>query len=363
MLLNPQTISQETLISIILRDLQLEMDEYDERIVETIIAEYFRYIISISGAQGEPIHINRIMSRIRSQIGLLLPEDSDEWQSIKKIAQESQEDINDPVASILPKLLIIRDVEHVGNGFYVPTPFRVVELPHNGAFVVGGIPTKEVIQLLGKSVRSVGIIRFIKLEEKILDYVMKQSFEAWMGYDPEPVQDWLMKYLEKATKKLVPSSVSTLMSFEVYDPLATSTNLQYYRWNDCQNWSETEQKLYLCRTKMNPRRYWLGLLKKRGNEVQAIKEVDVPFTDVRRLQYGFDCLTKKPTFAQFTQSDKDIAINIFNYLPEQENRFFVGLLSAPGSSGRLPLKYRFPKDFLADVVYLLSNLGIKLRRI
>lgn len=357
--LKPQLISHDILISTILQDLQLEIAKCDERIAEAIIAEYLRYSISISGARGEPIHINRIMSRIRKQTSFLLSEASDEWQSIKSTAQESEKEAKDPLANILDRLLIIRDVEHIGNGFYVPTPLRIVELPHSGALVVGGIPTQDATRLLGKTVLSVGIIRFIKQKESNYNSVLKQPFVDWMGYNSEPVQDWLRRYLEAAVKNL--SAGAATMSFEVYDPAATSTNLQYYRWIDCQNWSGTDKRLYLCRTKMKPRRYWLGLLQKRANEVRALKEVDVSLDDVRRLRYGFDYLANRSTFAQISQSDREIIIQVYNHIPEQENRFLIGFLSVSSFGSRLPLKYCLPKDFLFDVVNLLSNLGVKLR--
>lgn len=347
----------------VLRDLQLENDCDDDCAIETITAEYIRCIVALSGNHGIPIHINRILSSVRGKLGFILPDVKDEWEILKTSVYEPKENSIDPVSNILKGLTSIRDISHIGKGFYVPTPFRLVELPHTGFLAIGCMPTREVIKTLGRPVQSVGILRYIVEDMQKCDSMAKQSFSNWIGYNLQPVKDWSVRYLKKAMDKLVISGLIGL-SFEVYDPVSTSTNLQYYRWIDSHDWSGRERQLYLCRTKIAPKRYWLALLRRRDNDVYVIRECDLtPSSDIRRLQYGFDILAEKPTIANINLIKKKLVVEFYNDIPNQEKRFFSGFSLKSNQRGKFPQKYNIPKDFLSDVVFMLSNLGVKIRGI
>lgn len=373
----PSVISREKAIEKIIQVNCINWSSKNVEPFDLVIAEYLRktlYNIACANSPGtnfEPTYITRLTNSVRRQLSPLWPNlNLPEQKRPCVIESQTQcENYLDHVRRILESLSDLRDVIELDNGYWLPTPLRLIQLPEREkVFIIGGGATSELQNKikLGTEVKYSGLIRYLERKElpkQILeDKAWWQSYEDWLGTIPKDIRDWTKASLTDARQRLSPSA-SNLTNFEVYFPPARGNSLQYFRWIHFEDLSRTLATLpgdvVLCRTvlqgfQINPTKYWFGTIAMNGLKTEA----PVLQQNIRRLLYGLDLIYNSPTQA-FLEPDGVIILK--NWLPPEERRLFLALgQDVSPNPDRLPLNYRFNSEWQEFIISVLKNLGIRI---
>ena len=323
---------------------------------DQIIAECLRRALCWLASGGrtghtEPVYVTSLLNGVREQLSPL-------WPSLRRSRHKRPSQVEqrlegdkhpDPIRRVLQALNDLREVEHVGEGYWLPTPTRLVELPANNVvLVIGGLDTPELRRVLNPSVELLWITRTLPraaLDPATLEnHSLWQSLSDYLGDPPPSLAHWTSALLSRASRSLRPSAAG-YSRFEVYRPRAQGARLQYFRWVAADQLSNLPQGLLLCRTtdgyQLGPRRYWLGTMTAFRGEARAEKEYTLEPTDVPRLQYGIDLLEESPTRVLVRQRGEDVLVQFENFLPPEERRLLIAFGKEESERpGRLPLVYR-----------------------
>lgn len=372
----PSTITREEAITKISRLNGINGLTVEKESIDLVIAEYLRKTLcSLAGGISDhasdfrPIYITSLTNVVRRQLAPLWPElNLIEENSITVIGEQTQtkaDPLSDPIRRVLETLMDLRDVIEVGNGYWLPTPVRLIQLPEKEkVFVVGGSATADLSRILGAEVKLSGFIRYVvksSLSESVLrDKTWWQSYEEWLGNPPIDLKIWMEMILSKAKRNLH-KSASDFTSFEVYVPAFRKVTLQYYRWvlfeDYVRNLNTLPSDLVLCRTvsqhiQLAPTKYWIGSI-----TLTSLKnESPVSPKDVRRMMYGFDFINEASVQAVW---EPEGVINLKNWLPPQERRLLIALgRDISPEPGRLPLKYQVKPEWKDLIISALEKLRI-----
>jgi hypothetical protein len=346
-----------------------------QELAEHAVAEYLRYglcLLANSGKDGRaetrPVHIGRLLGRVRKQLGPLLPKTGKQpLEDLVPIHAPYASRSEDTCRRIFNKLELIRDVQNLGRGYFLPTPLRLLELPSGDVLVIGAVPTLAAQKVLGTKLRSAGLARVSEIGT--LPIALKnnsdawQSLRNWLGIESS-LENWIEKYLAAALKDLRASS-SEIGAFEVYFPERMEKKPHHFRWCEGKSWAGRSDRLYLCRSadKNRGRSYWLGLLARDQDIVRMVKETELESNkDIIRLLYGFDLLAKVPVTAEIEADATGGRLQLSSLLPKEERRLLVALaVDTSPAPDKLPLTFRFENRWREDIERNLSSLGIELR--
>lgn len=364
---NLQYIPKESVLTFIVEELGVTecLSWGNNKLLELIIAEYIRYFIIIETHAGTPVHINRIIGHISSKLFSLLRANIN-FELVSVGDKHS-------VSIILNKLITNGEVEHVGEGFYVATPTRLVELPSGNGLLISCLPRKHIAKNYGFVPSLTGLTKTIlaanlkEVSQKLTEghIPLAQTFNEWLELPSISTVQWVEEKLKVFKRKLKEIRVST-ESFEIYDPAIGSKQLHALRWKTIDSkMKRYERSLSLFRTKTYPRRYWLGEVILVNGEPKLISEMDISVSVVRRMLYGIDTLESNPTNITIIYNTKECDVFIPNLLPDEEMRFFIALgFDVRRDKNKLPLHFKLPVYLLEDIQHLMVNLGVyvKLRR-
>lgn len=369
------TISRQEAIKKILQLNRINSSLVHTEPFDLVIAEYLRKTLfnlactSMPNTNFEPIYITRLTNSVRRQLSPLWPNlNLSQEKRPSTLEQEAEGDIHpDRVRRILEILEDLRDFMEVENGYWLPTPVRLIQPPEKEkVFVVGGAATADLSSILGADVKLSGFMRYVDrkaLPEPILkDETWWQSYEDWLGDSPKDLRAWTESSLSKARQRLRPSA-SNFINFEVYYPLAQVSPLQFFRWIRFEELSKIlitpPGDLFLCRTlsqrfQTAPTKYWFGAI-----TMNTLKnEAPVLSRDVRRLLYGLDLICDSPTQAVWETGG---VIILRSWLPQEERRLLLALgQDVSPKFNRLPLRYRINSEWQDLIISALRNLGIRM---
>lgn len=336
---------------------------------ELIIVEYLRkslYNLSRRLDQqyiSQPVFITRLLNSVRNQLKPLWPDFLNQDNSLNRTDNTYKgEERADPVKLLLDKLSLIGDVIEVGNGYWLPTPVRLIRTPlDDKILIVGGLSTADLRVMLGTEIKICGYVRYAELsgipESIIRDESLWQLYENWIGDIPVNISEWTKLILNRAKLNLR-SSASNFENFEVYIPIK-AVNKHYYRWISSSSLNEVSGKvnddLILCRLKSNNSsvKYLLGIVGLDGLR----KEVPVPIRSVRRLMYGLDLLYNAPTRAVWESGG---TINLYNLLPKEELRLAVSIgVDVSPKPGKFPIRFMFEPEWQEIISNTLLKLGVQ----
>ena len=373
----PSTITREEAITKISRLNGINGLTVEKESIDLVIAEYLRKTLcSLTGGISDyasdfrPIYITSLTNVVRRQLAPLWPElNLPEENSITVIGEQTQtkaDPLSDPIRRVLETLKDLRDVIEVGNGYWLPTPVRLIQLPaKETVFVVGGTATADLSRILGAEVKLSGFVRYVvksSLSESVhRDKTWWQSYEDWLGNPPKDIKIWMEMIFSKVKQDLH-KSATDFTNFDVYYPLFINSSLQYYRWirfEDLVRKLNTPPSYFvLCRTvsqhiQLAPTKYWLGSI-----TLTSLKnESPVLPKDVRRMMYGFDYINGASVQAVWEPRG---VINLKNWLPSQESRLLIALgRNISPEPGRLPLRYQVKTEWHDFITSTLERLRIQ----
>ncbi|MGF7031248.1 hypothetical protein J2T17_002154 [Paenibacillus mucilaginosus] len=359
MIIKPKSsISSSGLLSLIL---PLKENNYwpEEIVQEMILAEYLRniiYMLSVGNnyslTRFSPVYIRTIINTLRKHLDTVWPLP----QRLEIFSTNNDEDRGYPLSTdsikwTLNLLQMIGDIVHVGNGYWLPSPLRFIELPESDEIgVVGGWPTRNLAREYG-AVMHLGLGRMVikgDIKRATFDPTY-QSYEAWRGWVPANILGWA-EALVKRARDYGSNSSSNYLDYEVFISFKAKRN---YRsaWVGIENINDEDlqKNILLCRTRAKPVIHFLGVFQKG----KLIKELGLEGFQVAWLRLGLRQLHGVPLTAKWEGN----LLKPYPSLPssiEQELLFYMVKVQTPN----------FPAYFVhegtkAKVEALLDRYGYK----
>jgi len=335
------------------------------------VAEYIRQTLSdlTSAQEGNPsaIYVTAITNNVRRQLGAVWPAvETRRTRRPSEREQAAEGDVHpDPVRRVFESLDDLREIDHLGNGYYAPTPTRLISLSDTTALVISGAPTKDVERQIQIPVSASWIARTARVQdipsEFRSDEARWQSMRAWLGTPPGDLESWTDAYFDRAKRQLAVSGGS-VTEFEVYQPMLNRSRPQAFRWIPVKTLRGERDELLLCRAlegRFGLRRYWLGTLSRSRGERRAEREYQVERTDVARLQYGVDRVHDAPTVVRLRRAGALARLTFTSILPPEERRALIAFgRDCSPKPGKFPIGYEFAEMHLPFILPLLERLGV-----
>lgn len=344
---------------------------------DPVIAEYLRATIchlSQDGAGGtsSAVYVTRLTNGVRRQLSSVWPQlERGRVLRPSVLEQDTEGDIApDPIRRVLEALSDLREVQHVGRGYWLPVQLRLVDLGQyaDAALVIGASSLTAARRKLGTGVVNTWIARRVRRSDLAShitsDASMWQGLTGWLGAPPGQMSEWFRKTLAAARAQML-ASPAGLTDFEVYSPSLAPQRPQWFRWTDCRRLPRLPSGLSLCRVTeghfFGVRRYWLGTIVEREGLRYAVSECGIDSQLARRLQYGWDVFEDAPTRVTLTRGRQHLEVRLTSLLPPEERRLFLALgREVSPIPGRLPSVFRFDQSLEPVIVRHLSELGVRL---
>ena len=142
---------------------------------DRVVADYLRHHICVLGQPSEPdglpgaVHLNRLRAAVRRQLVTLGDWFADDagpvWQDLELGTDDGRVDMRELDLRMFRLLEFLGEIAHRGQGYYLPTPLRLVSLWGGGALVIGGPPTWVVRHQFGLAISWAGLGRALSSAE------------------------------------------------------------------------------------------------------------------------------------------------------------------------------------------------------
>jgi hypothetical protein len=253
----------------------------------------------------------------------------------------------DSHASGLRTLSLIREAQHVGGGYWVPAPERIIKLAHN-YLIVSPNPTTALTRFFGP-IKTAGACR--TMDGLPSASTNLYSLENWIDA-PTDLPLWTKTVIADATHTLR-DTMQPAEEILVYVPWLARMGRNYEGpWRNFQDVSNRiGNRLVVCKTPSNQRRFFGEIV---GGRIVREAEINV---DRLRLSYGINVLSsfRSRVFARSLDSIFEAELSM--PLPEAEARLINAL--AVRTESEIPT-YRFSEMYAGLIGSALSNLGIDL---
>ncbi|WP_438431408.1 hypothetical protein [Gorillibacterium sp. sgz500922] len=324
-----------------------------------VFAEYLRFILnklSINEKDEiEPIHIKKLLNAVNGHLEGIWT-DLKATKNIEEIDSYKYIESSDLLKWTLSNLALLRDCIYVHNGFWLPTPVRLIELPdlslgESYVAVIGTRSTKEIKSILPK-VRALGIGRIIRKEDLpddlFLDSNLWQSFNDWVGWIPSDTLDWTRKACNYV-QRYGSTSLSSFNQFEVFlsdNPLKYKSKRKWLHYEIFLSFGTT--MVMLCRTISKPRSYFLGVFE------EGILRKEFVVNEKEKILWllnGLQLLHKYPIKAVWYKNE----LNVIQTPSAVDRLLSIFSYRIPSNSG-YPRYYIHP-DYREYINSFLKNLG------
>ncbi|GAA3411658.1 hypothetical protein ACFFNY_20590 [Paenibacillus hodogayensis] len=296
----PKVLTSKEFIELTMSHQTVAFPENDYFQRELFLTEYWRSILfeiafksDFSDDSIQPVHNRKIKNMLSQKVDTIWPELKDE--NLKE-----QTDFTKPVRICLEK---IGDTVHLGSGFYVPLPLRMIDLPESEyAVIVGGTSTTLIRNMI-PSARISGYGRIVE-KKRIPDSIktdrhLWQDYSNWIGWKPGNINSWMTLQMRQLST-LGSQSIQGFEEFEVYNSLGHRERGNRSFWIDQR--TIQVQKLsgiLFCKTVDSNRRYFLGELK----DGYLLKELTITDADtIRWLMIGFRLESGRSPIARWNDS-------------------------------------------------------------
>lgn len=284
----------------------------------------------------------------------LTPTDAREVHILRLRSSFDRAGIAHKLRYALNVISLMREVQDIGNGYWFPTPLRVV--PMGGqSILVGPLPTHELRRHFSNVIRA-GYARVCGPSDPTM--LPKQDLDAWLGLERNDTVTWIESNLRKGREEMGPTILSgSVQFFSVETTRHTLGSFVKPVWrNDLNSALMVEDDVVLCRERVTREyfRYFLG----RVTGARLVAEGPIP-RDTIRVQFGFAALCGKPLTITVTERDNDYIFRIPIGLPRGERQLMLALgvrdMSFPGKV------YRVRKEFVSLIEATLQRLGCEMR--
>jgi hypothetical protein len=252
---------------------------------------------------------------------------------------------------------LMREVQKLGDGYWFPTPLRIVPI-EGQIIVVGPISTSE-LQRHFPGVKRAGYARV--LARRDIPGLPTQQLDNWLGLQVPDSVAWCEAYLAQATDKLASTiSPENIQFFNVRSARSTSSDIAIPEWVDILQPSMQAKGIFICRERLgrDSFRYFFGKVEGKS----LIAEFHIPYNDVARLCCGFATIMGKPITVTVASINEDFIIYTPGNLPQPERQLILAL----GVRERMlkSMAYRVcDEKYVSLIAVKLKNLGCEIRRI
>jgi len=251
----------------------------------------------------------------------------------------------------------MREVQKLGDGYWFPTPLRIVPI-EDQIIVVGPTSTSE-LQRHFPSVKRAGYARV--LARRDIHGLPTQHLDNWLGLQVPDSVAWCEAYFADAKIKLVPTiSPENIQFFNVRTAHSTYGDIAIPEWIDVPQPSMQFKEIFLCRERLgrDSFRYFLGKVEGKN----LLSELPIPYEVVARLCCSFAARMGKPITVTVALCNEDFIIYTPSNLPQSERQLILAL----GVRDRMlkGMAFRVCDDkFVSLIEAKLKNLGCEVRRI
>ena len=244
-------------------------------------------------------------------------------------------------------LHLLREVEPLFGGYWLLTPFRVLEIESHFAFA-GSIPS--VSGLLGE-VRHEGMARYITQE--VASRFPRQSINSWMGLQPTTTAQQILRLVSSHRKLAAPTIHA--QNIEFFKAVGNGVHGRRFVWTQQPHAVLPDEKIALCRHKQTGiYRYFSGELRR------GIVVGEAPIDQsISRLMFALGNHGGFPVPAVAVQHGEHTKLRISERLPIEEYRLAL-LLAADISRQGNATSYTVKTSLAPALLKQLSDLGCSL---
>lgn len=254
-------------------------------------------------------------------------------------------------------LNLMSEVQGIGNGYWFPTPLRIIPIDDEKGIIVGPASTLE-LQRHFNSVLRAGYARVISLSDT-RDLPI-QKLTDWLGLQVQNSMAWAEAQITEAHRCLRPTiSPANVQYFDVKTARSKTGIVTIPAWTDTSSSSMQLKGMFLCRDRLSRDsfRYFFGKIE--GKYVVA--ESPTPL-DVARLCSGFAAHLGRPITVTIDSRKTETIIHIPGNLPRPERQLILALglrdVSLTGMAYRV-----FDDTFVSLIAAKLEYLGCEVRKI
>lgn len=296
----PRVLNQKEFIELTLSNQAIAVPENVHFQRELFLTEYWRYFLFEIASEGQfqdsnmqPVHTRRIKRMLKQQMDAI-------WPELEVETLKDQTDVIKPVRNSLEK---IGDIVRLRNGFYLPLPLRLIDLPKSKySVIVGGMSTESIQNML-PSAKIAGYGRIID-KKRIPDSIKKdrhlwQEYANWIGWKPDNIDGWMTMQLRQLSTS-GSKSIQGFEEFEVFNSFGNRESGSRSIWiNQRTILAQQLSGVVLCKTVDSNRRYFLGELK----DGCLLKELTITNIETLRwLMLGFRMCNGRPPIARWNNN-------------------------------------------------------------
>lgn len=260
----------------------------------------------------------------------------------------------DLIPVLRSKLMLIRECQDLGHGFWFPIPPRIV--PLDGVnLIVAPCTTEELKFTVSKKIELAGVGRV--LDHQYSCDLRVQSFESWCRA-PSSLSDWATKTINELRNKLYPTLhpeglVEVYIDWQPFGCNSRETIVG--RWRNVTSLKKnTDKNVGLCRLRVGQVwRYFFGAFKDGWITHEA--HIDKS-CDLNRLIHGLDFLSGNYHKLFFEKSKGAISFSLPRAIPKEEYRLVVALCRKLNVEGK-SAKFILDEKFSGNVQKSLEKLG------
>src|SRR5262249_51469048 len=142
------------------------------------------------GTRPGAVHVHRLLASVRRHLHGWIPDVEDPpWVLPGEADLDGAENpdscdqslgARDVARRALRGLTLIGDCAHRGEGYYLPTPPRLIPLPSGRALVIGSLPTRAAADALAVPVGWAGLARGVAAEHLASAGAPRQALDPWL---------------------------------------------------------------------------------------------------------------------------------------------------------------------------------------
>lgn len=250
-------------------------------------------------------------------------------------------------------LALLREAEHLGDGFWRPTPNRLVHFP-DGCLLISPVATRE-LQRHFPTAERLGYARAVDASEAI--GLPSQALDGWLDPGLPISPDLVQRMLSMSFGELKPTHLTGSVQF--FDVESQRDSTYFPRWSSKPPQQlKTQGSFAICRQHLSPfqTRHFIGRLA--GEKVVA--ESDESF-DPARLTYSLAAACGKPLCISTRDDGESTIFDLRSPLPRAERRLLLAIgIRERNTSSR---SYRVRRGPLTMLLHgKLAALGASLRK-
>jgi hypothetical protein len=251
---------------------------------------------------------------------------------------------------VLRVLDLMREVQQLKDGYWMPTPPRLVPLEDTGILIAPS-PTSELKRHFA-AVERAGYARVVSHIREI--DLPRQTINEWAGLETVDTKSWACEVVRNASKEMSPTvEPQNVEYFSVHRISGHSVP----HWSAGARAAATpDGKIVFCRTRLteNYYRYFWASAKKGKVALES-----PPPTEIDRLQYGIAALIGCPITVLLGANGDGVLLRLFAPVPRPERRLLLGLAVRSGRGKT----YQFGSTEHAHlIVTSLQRLGCEIQK-